>query len=61
MLWVNRAWQEAENWCRGRLTIKPQSFHSLKQGSRKQFLIDQANLAMEEGMKSWGGLTVVHI
>jgi len=28
---VNRTWQEAENWYRGRLTIKPQTFCNLKE------------------------------
>jgi len=26
---VNRTWQEAENWYRGRLTTKPQTFGGL--------------------------------
>jgi len=28
---VNHAWQEAENWYRGRLTIEPQTFCGLKE------------------------------
>jgi len=28
---IKREWQEAENWCRGRLTIDPQTFCGLKE------------------------------
>jgi len=40
---VNHAWQEAENWFRGRLTIKPQTFCGLKEIEQKSMKIQQKN------------------
>jgi len=38
---VKREWQEAENWCRGRLTIEPQTFCGLKEIELKTTKIQQ--------------------
>ena len=40
---VNRTWQEAKNWCRGGLTIKPQTFCGLKEIEQKIMKIKQKN------------------
>ena len=40
---VNRAWQEAEIWFRGRLTIEPQTFCSLKEIEQKTMKMQQNN------------------
>jgi len=38
---VNREWQVAENWFRGRLTIEPQTFCGLKEIEQKTMKIQQ--------------------
>jgi len=38
---VNCEWQEAENWYKGRLTIKPQTFSGLKEIELKTINIQQ--------------------
>jgi len=40
---VNLAWQEAENWFSGRLTIEPQTFCGLKEIKLKTMKIQQYN------------------
>jgi len=40
---VNRTWQEAENWFRGRLCIEPQTFCSLKEIELKTIKIQRKN------------------
>jgi len=40
---VHHQWQEAENWYRGRLTIKPQTFCGLKEIDQKTMKIQQKN------------------
>jgi len=42
---VNRTWQEADNWYRGRFTIKPQTFRSLKEIKLKIRYSEKTNSA----------------